>query len=315
MTRILYFCPDFPQPSGGTKRLYRHVQTLRQLGWDAYILHQRHGFALTWHGYQAPILWLEDRPEFRRSDVWVFPEVALEWIRQTQNLGDRRVVLALSWAPGYSRLRPGERWQDYGVAQALTPSPVIKRYLEWSTGIRVTLVDEYVDPTRYFPDPAGKLMQIAYLTRKDTSGEWLHGLLTRKQPELNSYAWLPLRGLDEAVYAHHLRTSRLYLVTTMQEGMNVSVLEALSCGCLVVGYAGVGGHAYMVGHGARQNCVLVENGNLPALGEALETVLLQLLADPHAFDWILTNGLTTARAYQDPTGEARSLQTFFAQFT
>jgi hypothetical protein len=59
----------------------------------------------------------------------------------------------------------------------------------------------------------------------------------------------------------------------------------------------------------------VENGNLPALGEALETVLLQLLADPHAFDWILTNGLTTARAYQDPTGEARSLQTFFAQFT
>src|SRR5262245_31016929 len=127
MARILYFCPDFPQPSGGTKTLYRHVWRLRQLGFEAAIVHQRHGFTLTWHEYAAPVLWLEDRPTFGPADVCVFPEVMLDYIRQTQGFGGQRVVIALSWAPAYHRLRPGERWQDYGITQVITKSPLIKR--------------------------------------------------------------------------------------------------------------------------------------------------------------------------------------------
>ena len=115
MSRILYFCPDFPQPSGGTKTLYRHVWRLRQLGFEAAIVHQRRGFVLTWHGYEVPILWLEDHPQFGQADICIFPEVMLDFIRQTQGFRGQRVVIALSWAPAYNRLRPGERWQDYAV--------------------------------------------------------------------------------------------------------------------------------------------------------------------------------------------------------
>lgn len=311
MRRILYFCPDFPQPSGGTKTLYRHVYRLCQMGFEAFIVHQRSGFALAWHNYQAPILCLEDKPVFRPDDVWVFPEVMLDLIRQTKNFAGPRVVIALSWAPSYHRLRPGERWQDYGISQVMTKSPVIKRYLEWSMGINVTLIAEWIDAGRYYYAPDQKQRKITYTTRKDASGEWLQGILLRRQSLLNDYTWLALRNLDEATYAQHLRESMVYLATTMQEGMHVSVLEAMACGCLVVGYAGIGGNTYMVGQGESQNCILVENGNLPLLGETLEQVLLNIHADRHDYDAVVRQALATAVSYQNSTAEAQSLQAFF----
>ena len=313
MRRILYFCPDFPQPSGGTKTLYRHVNRLGQLGFAAFIVHQRTGFVLSWHCYQAPILWLEDKPEFRPDDIWVFPEVMLDFIRQTQNFPGQRIVIALSWAPAYHRLRPGERWQDYGIAQVMTKSPVIKRYLEWSMDIQVALIQEYIDAARYVHEPAQKKLKIVYTTRKDTSGEWLQGVLLRKNSAFANYTWLPLRGMNEEIYAQHLREAQIYLATTMQEGMHVSVLEAMACGCLVVGYAGVGGNTYMVGQGAAQNCILVENGNLPALGETLEQVLGNLLSDAQCYDQIRQQAIATAHPYQNAEAEAQSLQTFFSK--
>lgn len=313
MSRIFYFCPDFPQPSGGTKTLYRHVHQLRQLGFNAAIVHQKRGFVLTWHPYTVPVIWLEDQPKFGPADICVFPEVMVEYVRQTQHFCGQRVVIALSWAPAYNRLRPGERWQDLGITHVLTKSLVIQRYLQWSMDLSATLVAEYVDPARYFYAPDEKKAQIAYLTRKDTSGEWLQGIFQRKGAPFNAYTWLPLRNLDEATYAQHLRASTIYLATTMQEGMHVSVLEAMACGCLVVGYAGVGGNAYMVGAGEGQNCILVENGNLPLLGEVLEATLHTLLTTQQPELQLIANARATAQAYQDPAAEAQSLQRFFAE--
>lgn len=313
MSRIFYFCPDFPQPSGGTKTLYRHVRQLCQRGFDAAIVHQKTNFMLTWHGIQAPVIALEDRPQFRADDILVIPEVMLDFMRQTQQFAGQRVVFAQSWAPAYHRLPPGGRWQDYGIEQVITVSPVIKRTLEWSMGIAVTLIHEYIDADLYAFHPAQKKNQIAYMTRKDSSGEWLRGVLTRRDPALAAYTWLPLRELDEPVYAQHMRASIIYLATTMQEGMHISVLEAMACGCLVVGYAGVGGHAYMQGAGETQNCILVENGNLPQLGKTLEDLLLRLQIAPHQYDDVAENALATVRPYQNAAAEAASLQAFFTK--
>lgn len=311
MPRIFYFCPDFPQPSGGVKTLYRHVQRLLESGFDAAMVHQRRDFKLSWHGYDVPVLWLEDRPHFQNDDVWVIPEVMLDFVKQTVRFGGTRVLFALSWLPSYSRLGPGQRWQDFGITRALVKSPHVARFLEWSMDLSVTRIPEFVDPARYYHAPGQKELAVAYMTRKDASGEWLRPVLGRKGAPFTRFTWVPLRNLDDDGYANHMRRASVYLPTTLQEGMHVSVLEAMACGSLVVGYAGVGGRDYMVGAGEGQNCILVENGDLLALGQTLETVLPQLHADREHFASIVGNGLKTAQQFQDAEAERQALQTFF----
>jgi hypothetical protein len=312
MARILYFCPDFPQPSGGTKTLYRHVHHLCALGYDAYIVHQQRDFRLTWHAYSAPILWLADRPQLTQDDVLVIPEVMPALMQQTQRFAGRRIVIALSWSPAYWGLSPGQSWRDFGITRVMTVSPVIQAYVRWSMGLEALLCREYVDPHLYYWEPDGKRLEVAYLTRKDRSGAWLQGVLQRRADPLDQVAWRPLQNLAEAVYAQHLRTARVYLVSHLQEGMNTSVLEAMACGCLVVGYSGIGGGVYMQGSGDSRNCVLVENGNLPALGRALEETITRLAHNPSAYAVEIANGIATARPYQDQAAEGESLAAVFA---
>lgn len=315
MTRIFYFCPDFPQPSGGIKTLYRHVHCLCEIGYDAAIVHQKRDFILAWHGYTVPVIWLEDRPQFGPEDVWVLPEIMLDLMQKSQNFPVKRVVFALSWLPTYARLPIGARWQDYGIIQAIAKSPTIQRHLEWSMEIDVRLIPEFIDPALYTHQPEQKKPQVAYMTRKDRTGEWLQGVLTRKHPSLEQeYSWLVLREMDEATYAQNLRASSIYLATTLQEGMHVSILEALACGCLVIGYSGIGGSDYLVGSGDQQNAILVENGNLPLLGQTLEKVLLDWQKQPHLYDKIIQNGIGTARQYQNLESEAEGLKNFYEYF-
>jgi glycosyltransferase involved in cell wall biosynthesis len=311
MARILYFCPDFPQPSGGTKTLYRHVYRLRALGFDAAIVHGQRPFQLTWHDWQVPVIWLADRPQFHADDTLVFPETMLDYIRQTQGFEGRRVVFALSWLPNYHRLRPGERWQDYGIEAVITKSPTIQRFLAWSMGIEATLIREVIDPRLYFVPEEPKQAQIVYLTRKEKSATWLEGVFAQKALPGPAYNWVALRELAEAGYAAHLRASRIFLTTTLQEGMHVSILEAMACGCLVIGYHGIGGADFMVGDGPQQNCLLVENGDLHALGLAIEQALINLAADPAYYQPIIAQGVATARRYQDPQAESEDLKRFF----
>lgn len=311
MARILYFCPDFPQPSGGVKTLYRHVHRLCALGYDAYIVHRQRDFRLTWHDYPAPILWLSDRPLLTPDDVLVIPEVMHTLMQQTQRFAGQRIVIALSWSPVYWGLQPGQSWRDFGISRVMTVSPVIQDYVRWSMGLEATLYQEYVDPNLYHWEPDRKRLEVAYLTRKNRSGAWLQGVLQRRGAPLDQAAWRPLQNLAEAIYAQHLRTARIYLISHLQEGMNVSVLEAMACGCLVVGYSGIGGGVYMQGNGENRNCVLVENGNLPALGRALEEAITRLAHDPSDYTTEIANGVATARHYQDPRVEEESLAAVF----
>ncbi|MCI0397679.1 MAG: tetratricopeptide repeat protein [Chloroflexi bacterium] len=307
MAHIYYVCPDYEAPSGGTKTIYRHVYLLNERGLDAAVLHQQRGFRLTWHGYQVPLDWLADRPRFAAGDVLVIPESMPGLIQQSSDFPGRRVVLALHWA---LHLPPDQRWQEFGIEQAITPSRVIADFLAWRMGLAATVIGSFVDPARFSYRPEAKRPLIAYMPRKDPAGDVLQAALSRRE-ELAGWEWQPLRDLDETAYAAALGQARVYLPPSPLEGLNLSVLEAMAAGCLVVGYPGVGGREYLVDGGPQQNYVPVENGHLPAFGPILADVLQTLSANPAAYDTILANALATVRPYQRPGAEADSLVAFF----
>jgi glycosyltransferase involved in cell wall biosynthesis len=311
--RIFYVLADYPHPSGGTRRMYRHVHQLNRLGFDAVMVHQKRPFKSTWHGYDVPVTWLSEHPVLGARDVVVCTESTPSLLRHLKDADCQRVVCALAWSPGYVKLNPGESWGDYGVKEVITPSPVIAEYVRWTMGLEVTIIGEYVDPGLYSHQPGEKSDSIAYMPRKDPAGDILRGVYSARGAPFDRYAWVACNALAQADYARALRAARIYLPPSTMEGANVSVLEAMACGCLVVGYHGGGGRAFMRGGGPGQNCVLVENGDLPAFGPALEAVLRALARDPDAYAPVIASALATARPYQDEGLEARSLATFYSR--
>jgi glycosyltransferase involved in cell wall biosynthesis len=149
------------------------------------------------------------------------------------------------------------------------------------------------------------------MTRKDRFGEVLHRVLEDKGSAFAGYAWVPLLDMTEKEYAAQLGETAVYLASSTQEGLHVSVLEAMACGCVVVGFTGIGGSDYMVGKGPDQNCNQVENGNYPELGKVLELVIREREEIPGCHDQIIKNGLATAAHYQDCDKEAADLAAFY----
>ena len=68
---IYMYCPDFVKKSGGTKRVYHVVNTLIENGFDACVMHSKHGFYLHWTGIQVPVIYLDDMKAdiFKKEDI------------------------------------------------------------------------------------------------------------------------------------------------------------------------------------------------------------------------------------------------------
>lgn len=311
MGGVFYFCPDFVPPSAGIKRLYRHVFHLNNLGIKAFIVHLKKGFVLAWHGYKVPVLWLEDNLSFGDDDILVFPEGMPSLMKQTRHLKSTRIAIVLNWFYVYNSLPNGENWKDYGISRAISPSPLIRDFLEWSMGIDVTLIDNYIDPSRYSYQPEKKKRKIVYMTRKNPSSDVLKFILKKKKGVFREWEWLDLKDMSEDQYSTHLSESMIFLATSPHEGMPTSVLEAMSAGSLVIGYSGVGGSDYMIGSGDSQNCFLVENGNLPELAKTLEKIILEWNQRADQRNLILKNALEDAKQFHDFDKEGICLKKYF----
>jgi hypothetical protein len=57
--------------------------------------------------------------------------------------------------------------------------------------------------------------------------------------------------------------------------------------------------------------VLVENGDLLAMGQALETVLAARAADPNAYAALIERARATVTPFHDPAPETDALAAFF----
>src|SRR4051812_17621641 len=72
--RIFVICPDHDAPSGGVRRLYRHVDVLRRHEFAATLVHDRPGFRCSWFANDTPVT-ARSEVSFTAQDFLVVPEV------------------------------------------------------------------------------------------------------------------------------------------------------------------------------------------------------------------------------------------------
>lgn len=246
MARILYLCHDNPNPSGGIRTLYRHVEILNSGGFDAYIVHYQTGFQPRWFQSAAPVIYADGGMGFNPDDWVVVPEDycgALEGIR---NVGCRKAVFCQGHYQIFQCLAPEASWRDYGISAVIASSIPICDFVRSVFGIEPAYIPLSLDHDLFSPGTdRERPLQVAFMPRKGAHHlRMARAIVHHLAPDLRDVPWVPIDALNESEVAATLRGAAFFLATGYREGFGLPPLEAMACGAMAIGFRAGGGTEY-----------------------------------------------------------------------
>ncbi len=235
---IYYLCPDYPDPSGGIRTIYRHVDILNEHGRSATVLHHSDGYACRWFEHSTRTV---GAPSVQLSpdDVLVIPEVYGPFLDRLPR-EPRLVVFNQNAYLTFDHV-PASRSITYDMFDAvLTVSGDSADFLRFAfPGIEIVVVDYAIDADLFHPSSDLPDRRIAMMPRKrpEDAGQILRLLGDR----LRDWDVVTIEGASEQETATKLRTSPIFLSLGKREGFGLPPAEAMASGCYVVGFHGFGG--------------------------------------------------------------------------
>jgi glycosyltransferase involved in cell wall biosynthesis len=243
--KIFYFCYSHSHPNGGQKETYQHVDILNSSGFDAYAFHMQKGFRLEWFKNDTRTI---DNEEFQK-----IYEISRDFIVLPEDLGvrilkfpGRKVIFNKNVFYGFASLgwtRPEQSpYEDPNIVSALTVSAHNQRYLQFAyPALKVHRVYGAIDQGIFaFKALAEKKLAVVSVPKMQNALRTLYHLLDSRAAKglnkLQNLTWSVLRDRSEVEVATTLQNSLLFVFLSVEEGLPLSPLEAMSCGCLVVGY-------------------------------------------------------------------------------
>lgn len=238
-SKIFYLAPDYSEPSGGMATLYDHVVVLRQMGFDAYILHENIGFKLPWLESPAPVVYLRSGTLLAPGDTLVMSEIAVDAMRSTASAPIRRIVFCQNQFLAANIIARFGDWRKLNVDAVIASSITVREYLAQAGWSDAPILPYAIDTARF--RPATKIRQIAYVPRKMAleATMIIHRFHT-KFPQFADVPFVKLEGMPHTKVASELARSAIFLALGRNESMGLPPLEGMACGCLVVGFHGDG---------------------------------------------------------------------------
>jgi len=271
---IHVLCPNEEnKPFGGVRKLYRHVDILRRHGFNAWILHQTPGFRCTWFQNETPVVAMSELGSHPLPDILVIPETCGKDLQQLPGRLSKVIFNQNCYYTfhGYT-LDQADLTSPYlapDVIATLVVSDDSRNYLQHVfPNQRIHRIHNAVDGS-LFRFQERKKPRIAFMPRK-REDELLQVInLLKFRGALADYELAPISDRTEAEVAAILRESLLFLSCGHPEGFSLPPAEAMACGCIVVGYHGMGGREYF----REDFCYPVAVGDIRGFVERVETVL------------------------------------------
>lgn len=245
MGKIYIYCPDYNEPSGGIRKLYHYADHLNSWGFDASILHDQPGFRCTWFMHDTKITCLEE-VTFATEDIVALPEVNSHLVFEFPK-GIRKIIInqnAYNTFGGFLRYNCGDPYLHEDVIAVLVHSQHDLEYIRYlypdANVYRMYCgIDNQI--FRFNPD---KLAQVAYMPRKyDAGAQQLMNLLNHRDI-LHGFRVRKIENTSLEECARIMQESLIFLSFSSYEGFGLPPIEALSCGCIVIGFHGNGGKEY-----------------------------------------------------------------------
>jgi glycosyltransferase involved in cell wall biosynthesis len=247
--KTFIFLPPASKPVGGVTVLRQMADILHQAGREVFLVERESG------GWKpegladaAPVIaWADMR--LTPDDLWFVPEGWPNALSPCLEAGARCGCYVQNWAYLYSALPPSVTWHQLPVSFFAVSDPVahfIRLSLGERPGLSAPILRPGIDRAIFRPGgKRGSRPTVAYMPRKNKAlAAQIRAVFEhRNGPDV--LRWRPLEGLDAYGVAEALRSSHLFLMTGFPEGCPLPPLEAMACGCLPVGFTGLGGWDYM----------------------------------------------------------------------
>ncbi|GLS30380.1 Glycosyl transferases group 1 [Mesorhizobium albiziae] len=296
---IFFLTPDHPSPSGGIRVIYRQVDILNAAGFDAYVLHHRPGFRCTWFKNETRVTDVA-AIELRSDDIVVVPEVDVDLI---PNLPEavRYVIFNqnshLTWnrASDLARFYLADPRLAAVVTVSIHNTDMLQRAFPACPVRRIHLG---IDPSMFHAGQAQRPRRIAYMPRRGRTDARQVIEILRGNGVLDGWEVVALDGISHDEVAAQLRTTRIFLAFTHQEGFGLPAAEAMACGCYVIGNDGFSGREFFHSN----FCARVEVGDVLGFVDAVEEAISSEKNDP---DWCLDRGRRASEFILDTYSPAR----------
>jgi hypothetical protein len=214
---------------------------MRNMGFDAHVMHFSADFRCDWFANDASIIQMG---QLLTSDIVVVPEIMTKFALQLHAIGIEYCMFVQN---GYLVLPTAE---FPIVRQCYENALLVLSISDDTTGILLSV----------FPGLVGKILRQRYSIdrskfRSLAKQNWVT-YMPRKLPlhagnvvpwlasEFPQWKFVPLHGMPEVEVASALGRSRIFLAFSDFEGCPVPPIEAALCGNVVIGYPGWGGREY-----------------------------------------------------------------------
>jgi hypothetical protein len=243
------FLPPLPRGSGGLAVLRRMGVFLRDAGVPVCFVLREEGAEESAAESGVEILpWRALR--LHAEDIWLTPEGWPNALLPGLRAGARSLVYVQNWAYLLSCRPPDTHLEDLPL-EFLAVSDPVARFVDMSLGKHAPVLRPGVD-TRLFcpaPDRKDESLRIAFMPRKNKAyarhiRELAEARLRRRAPPL-ALEWVSIENCTQAEVVRMLQKTHIFLATGFPEGCPLPPLEALACGCVPVGFTGLGGWDYM----------------------------------------------------------------------
>ncbi len=318
--RTFIFIPPLRHLSGGLAVLYQVADRLFELGHPVWLV-PREAAAPGLEACRAPILpW--DELALAPGDIWLVPEGWSNALAPGLRAGARCLVYVQNWAFLFSSLPEGVAWRDLAVSFLAVSAPVAW-FIKETLGHDAPIVRPALDLSLFasgddLRPPTEKGLRIAWMPRKNKAvALQVQQILAARRTLPAPIIWVEIQGKSRAEVAEILRSCHLFMATGFPEGLALPPLEAMACGCLAAGFAGLGAWDYMrqaLPGGYLPLCPLPplpwdEENNLPGnvfaaadndalgLALALEAAAKIILERPALWKTLQQRGLETAAFY------------------
>lgn len=248
---IYFFTIDTKgNPTAGVATIYEHVKKLRELGYNAQILHDKNDYKLRedaegmgiaeWLGEEyasLPHVSIESQQlQVGPSDFVIIPEAFASIMKQTVNFPCKRIVFLQSYEYIFEMLEIGEGWEQFNIRDVITTNENLKNYVNstfrgLNTDIIPIGIPEYFNSNDLKP----KIPTVSMVSRDKRELLKIVKIFYQKYPHYRFVTFRDMSGLPREMFAKELQKSFMSVWIDELSSFGTFPLESMKCDTPVVG--------------------------------------------------------------------------------